>query len=105
MLIGTMSEQMSPRDKELFKRCGEVLHYIWDPIGVAGVPQARDEYDSYVPQVFGRVRDRASPEEIAAHLNRIEVEEMGLRATPEHALKTAEVLLEWRQWIWETVRS
>jgi hypothetical protein len=66
-----MTQKMSSRDRELFQRCGEVLHYIWDPIGVAGIPQARDEYDSYVPQVVGRVRSSATPEEIASHLNRI----------------------------------
>jgi hypothetical protein len=100
-----MTQKMSSRDRELFQRCGEVLHYIWDPIGVAGIPQARDEYDSYVPQVVGRVRSSATPEEIASHLNRIEVDQMGLRANPEGALKTAELLLEWRKWIWETVRA
>ena len=46
-----MNKQLSPEHQELYGRVGEVLHYLWDPIGVSGVPQARDEYDSYVPQV------------------------------------------------------
>ena len=38
---------------ELHRRTDEVLHYIWDPIGVSGVPTARDEYSGYVPRLVG----------------------------------------------------
>jgi hypothetical protein len=47
-----MNKQLPPEHQELYGRVGEVLHHFWDLIGVAGFPQARDEYDSYVPQVF-----------------------------------------------------
>jgi hypothetical protein len=61
-----MGSRMSPKDDALYQAVGEVMHYIWDPIGVAGVPQARDEYYSYVPQVFGLlikdVNRRSNPE-------------------------------------------
>ena len=40
----------------------------WDPIGVAGVPEAADEYDTYVGQVGRRLREGATAEEIAAYL-------------------------------------
>jgi hypothetical protein len=33
---------------ELYKRVNEVLHYVWDPIGVAYSPAARDEYQRYI---------------------------------------------------------
>lgn len=36
---------------EVAHRIGEILHYLWDPIGVRGIPEARDEYDSYVAHV------------------------------------------------------
>ncbi len=39
-------------ERELTSRISEVLHYTWDPIGVRGDPHARDEYDSYVPDVL-----------------------------------------------------
>jgi hypothetical protein len=78
-----------------------VLHYIWDPIGVAGAPGARDEYYSYLPQVFAWVRDNADPEEIVAYLVQVEEKSMGLRANPERARNAVEVLREWREWIWE----
>ena len=96
-----MGRKLPPREAELYKRCDEVLHYIWDPIGVAGAPGARDEYDSYLPHVFARVRDIADPAEIVEYLTTIEEQSMGLSANPERAQAAVEVLLEWREWIWE----
>lgn len=96
-----MGKQLPPREAELYKRCDEVLHYIWDPIGVAGGPSARDEYYSYLPRVFRQVRDNASPEEIVEYLTAIETERMSLPANVERARSVVEMLLEWRRWIWE----
>jgi hypothetical protein len=78
-----LGEKLPPQELELYKRCDEVLHYLWDPIGVAGAPGARDEYRSYLPNVFALVQA------------------MGLRARPERARQVAEVLRDWRKWIWE----
>ena len=36
---------------EFNNRADEILHYIWDPIGVAGAVMARDEYSGYVPKL------------------------------------------------------
>ena len=47
-----MGTKLEPHDEELYRRVDEVLHYIWDPIGVAGAPMARDEYYAYLPQIF-----------------------------------------------------
>ena len=34
--------KLSRKKNELLKRIDEIMHYIWDPIGVFGVPSARD---------------------------------------------------------------
>ncbi|MGE9297066.1 MAG: hypothetical protein ACQKBV_12335 [Puniceicoccales bacterium] len=47
-----MSPKLEHYQIELRQRVDEVLHYIWDPIGVAGVPEARDEYDAYISTVY-----------------------------------------------------
>jgi hypothetical protein len=83
-------------EKELCQRVNEVLHYIWDPIGVRGEPNARDEYDSYVPQIYSLLQRDAAAEEIATHLDRIATENMGLNSNKKHALFTAQNLLDWR---------
>ncbi len=94
-----MGQKLSREDAELYRRCDEVLHYIWDPIGVAGEPAARDEYDSYLPRVFALVRGRADAHEIAAHLVEIADKDIGVGVKPEHAQYVAERLLNWRDWI------
>jgi hypothetical protein len=45
----------SKYEQDLLTRINEVLHYIWDPIAVRGEPNARDEYDSYVPPVRAEI--------------------------------------------------
>lgn len=82
---------------KLYRHTDEILHYIWDPIGVAGVAQARDEYHSYLPQVFKLVLANKSKEEIASHLTRIESEQMGLSSNNAGALKVAEILLDTKE--------
>jgi hypothetical protein len=100
-----MGIKLSGREAELYRRCEEILHYLWDPIGVAGVPAARKEYDSYLPQVFALVRDMAEPKTIENYLAGIEEREMGLKAHSERDRAVVKILLEWREWIWENVQQ
>ena len=67
---------------------------MWDPIGVAGAVQARDEYQSYLPQVFNLVLSGGSKEEIASYLVEVEENRMGMASNKEGALQIAEILLE-----------
>lgn len=83
------------RDQELYARIDEVIHFIWDPIGVAGVPEARDEYDSYLPQVFRLLRDNAGEERIASYLISVATSDMGTVADSERAREAASVLVNW----------
>lgn len=56
---------LSKNKNELYSRIDEVLHYVWDPIGISGVPEARDEYHSYLPVVFGKVKRGADKKGIS----------------------------------------
>jgi hypothetical protein len=83
-------------------RVDEILHYIWDPIGVAGSAGARDEYDSYVPKIVKMLFESADVEAIAKHLHSIESESMGLTTFGVHSMTTdsaARTLIEHFQWI------
>lgn len=91
-----MGSKLSPKDQALYSAVDEVLHYIWDPIGISATPQARDEYHGYVPHAFGLLRDGASAEAIANFLGQVAAERMGLPSRPAHDLATANVLLEWK---------
>jgi hypothetical protein len=93
-----MGTKLSPRDTELYQRVDEVLHYIWDPIGVAGMPTARDEYYSYLPTVFSLLTQaNDNDEKIAEYLVYVVTDRMGLHETKEHALEIVDVLQDWKQ--------
>jgi len=89
--------KLQRKDKELLKRIDEVLHYVWDPIGVSGEPNARDEYDSYVPHIFSLLIKNSSSEVIAAELTKITVDAMGLNENSRHDLKVADILISWME--------
>ena len=94
-----MGKKLPPKELALYRRCDEVLHYIWDPIGIAGTPGARDEYESYLPQVFKLVLDGAERDQIVEFLVQTEADHIGLPPNHAAAASAAETLLEWREWI------
>ena len=53
----------------------------WDPIGVAGITEAADEYDAYAFQVFTSLHSGATAASIKAYLDWVESEHMGLSTT------------------------
>jgi len=91
------------RVKALQRPVGEILHYVWDPIGVAGYPQARDEYDSYVAQVVGRLAQGADEATIIEFLAEIERKRIGLEPDTDRARMAAAALIRYRDWIEEQI--
>ena len=59
-----------------------ILMEEWDPIGVSGIPEAADEYDSYLGHVASRLREDAPADEIAAFLTEVEEVRMGFGPSP-----------------------
>ena len=89
-----MGQKLPPQEMKLYRQTDEILHYMWDPIGVSGVAQARDEYHGYLPQIFKRVLNECKKEEIAEYLIEVETKSMGLTANKERALEIAGVLID-----------
>jgi hypothetical protein len=50
----------------------------WDPIGVNEVPEAADEYDSYIGGLYDLLEQGASEESIRTYLRQIEIDQMGM---------------------------
>jgi hypothetical protein len=96
-----MGQKLSEPDLALYRAVDEVLHYVWDPIGVSDVPQARDEYHGYLVKIFSLVRDGGDEQVIASVLGAITTESMGLTANTSHDLKVARILIDWRDLIRE----
>jgi hypothetical protein len=82
---------------ELHRRTDEVLHYIWDPIGVSGVPLARDEYSGYVPRLVGLLMTGATENVLTDFLSEIKTVRMGLPSNREKDAAMAEILLDWKE--------
>ncbi len=83
----------------LQQRVDEILHWRWDPIGIAGTPQCRDEYSSYAPAVTRLLAEGATASEIATHLTKVATCSMEVAAADAQAV--AELLIEHRDWIKE----
>ena len=60
-----------------------ILHWVWDPIGVRGIPEALDEYDMYAPAVLELLQRGASDRDVASYLTSVVRDRMELRASPE----------------------
>ena len=91
-----MMNSLDDRERRLYTAVDEVLHYVWDPIGVAGVPQARGEYHDYVPEIVSLLVRGASTAELEAFLAEAAWDRMGLTAVPERARRVTSILLDWR---------
>jgi hypothetical protein len=66
------------RAKEIQDQIRSILMTDWDPIEVAEIPEAWDEYDGYIGGIYRLLYSRASVEEVARHLHEIVVGPMGL---------------------------
>lgn len=58
----------------------KVLLNVWDPIGVQNEPNAQDEYDGYIGEIYGLLVKKATDQEITDRLLYIVRERMGLDA-------------------------
>jgi hypothetical protein len=78
----------------------KILMDEWDPIGVAGIPEAADEYDSYLGQIGQRLRTGATAHEIGEYLVWVEEDMMGLGSSTrarERDRELGERLIAWHQ--------
>jgi hypothetical protein len=96
-----VGKKLDPKQMELYRATDEVLHYIWDPIGVATAPNARDEYWGYLPQVFKMLVNDEPDVKIIEYLVTIETERMGLNSHKKKAEEVVEILKEYKEKIYE----
>jgi hypothetical protein len=78
--------------KEAQRLIREILMKEWDPIGVAGIPEAHSEYDAYVSEMYRLLSRRASTKELFESLWWVETEHMGLHGNRHRTQKVAERL-------------
>lgn len=80
------------KDFLVYKKIDDILWFDWDPIGINDMAP-RDEYQSYVPEIFVLVKANANRQEIAKRLHKFETVNMGMRGRIESCLTIADKLL------------
>ena len=75
-------------------RVREILLQSWDPIGIAGVAAAKDEYDQYVKPITTMLTTGTSVDELSRYLAEIETDRMGLTGDHRRAESVAMKLRE-----------
>lgn len=80
------------KDFLLYKKIDDILWFDWDPIGINDLAP-RDEYQGYVPEIFGLVKAKADRQEIANRLYKLETENMGMSGKIENCLTIADKIL------------
>ena len=63
----------------------------WDPLGVAGEPEAADEYDEQVGKLGQMLREGTTADDIGTYLGRVRAESMELSPWPEMDLREREI--------------
>lgn len=81
------------KDFLLYKKIEDILWFDGAPIGIKEVAP-RDEYQSYVPEIFGLVKANAERQEIANRLYKLETEIMGMSGTMANCLTIADKILK-----------
>ncbi len=88
-----MGHRLPDDQLKLYRRIDEILFYIWDPIGISRSDWARDEYQAYLPKVFGMIMEKRPTSDIVDYLVKIEADHMGLDRKPGIEKRTEEVAI------------
>jgi hypothetical protein len=100
MLDGKVNNVMMNDDKRFLRIVDEVVHYIWDPIKICGIPQTRNEYDGYVNQIYARTK-AGDMEELINYLKWATEDRMGLVCDDKKNKEVADILFEWKSYIYD----
>lgn len=88
-----MNNITSAIDFILYQRIDEILWFDWDPLGINDIAP-RDEYHSYVIEIFELLKAKADRQTIAEHLYKIETNNMAEDGNIEKCLTIADEILK-----------
>lgn len=93
-----MSEHLD-RARQYHNEIRRILLQDWDPIGVSDIPEAQDEYDSYIGGVYSKLIRRAPKHELFDYLWEVETKNMGLYGSRSRTANAVEKLVALRETI------
>ena len=97
-LAGDLWDPSNPENRDRTRTLQGELRGIlmrWDPIGVAGAPEAADEYDCMISPLMHRLHRGASDTELAVWLKAEVEQHFGLTPTVEREEALASSLAAW----------
>ena len=87
-----MGKKLSSSQLKLYHAIDETLWRDWDPIEIGGFVGSRNEYQTYVPQVFQLTLD-GDRAKISDYLFQVATERMGLTTQRNQHLAVADKIL------------
>lgn len=84
------------RRDALGRAVDEVLHYVWDPIGIQANPDCRGEYAAYADRIESQLLRGAGEQELCAALAGMARNEMGVNPDAHRTRRAAAALVAWR---------
>ena len=78
----------------IMNKIQKILLKEWDPIGIPDIPEAQDEYDSYIPAIYKIIQSKKPESELFDYLWWVETEHMGLSGNRKHTQAISHKLLE-----------
>lgn len=78
--------------QDLRVRINEILYYKWDPLHISNSNWARDEYDSYAPEVFRLSLENESYHPISDYLTHVSTEIMSMTKNVKNDIEIAELI-------------
>jgi hypothetical protein len=91
-----MGQKLPPRQLELYKAIDEILWRDWDPIGISNLDGPRDEYQTYLPEVY-RLALAGDRSKIVEYLFWAATDRMGLTTQRNQHLEVADKILAARE--------
>jgi hypothetical protein len=95
---GTVTEifdsEIKYESSKLYKAIDELLSTEWDPIGINDCQGPRDEYRSYIPQIYKLKVQGLDRELLAKYLFKIETDTMGLSGNIHLCRQIADKILK-----------
>ncbi len=85
--------RMTREQNALFEFIEDLLSYEWDPLGLNGFGP-RDEYQTYVPQLFSLAIGNATADQIADRLRSVETETLGVTGDFEKCKQLARIIVQ-----------
>jgi hypothetical protein len=76
-----------------YNSIGDILLNQWDPLGVSDTNCPKDEYETYVPVVYGLAMEIDCIEELVEHLSRIACETIGVETNLHNDKKAARLIM------------